>query len=162
MKPASANSSRLSLSDPPRSTPSASAISHKVSDFPVNVRRMSPLTFALSPKTSLNRAEKSLKSGPSGVKHILLTFSDAERAGLISSRYRGTPPVTDKTSSKSRVCKSTRRSPQNRAQRLSGSSLRTMSLEKRPPNVALSRRFSLIHADTEPQTASIRLSCGFR
>ena len=51
---------------------------------------------------------------------------------------------------------------QNLTHRSSGSSFSTMLRENLPPNVALSRRFSCIHADTLPQRTRIRLSWRLR
>lgn len=85
-------------------------------------------------------------------------FSSADNLGFTSSRYLGTQPVTARTSTISLVGSVAAFSPQNETHSSSGSSRRSMSREKRPPNSALSRRFLLIQLETLPHTTRIKRS----
>src|SRR5689334_4754942 len=103
-------------------------------------------------------SNSSNRSAPSR-KHNLEMFCSAVSCGLISSRYRGTPPVTARTLNFSYADARSCCSCQNRLQLGSDSSFSTSRREMRPTKAVLLRMLSSIQEDTEPQ--STRINCGF-
>src|ERR1041385_1575533 len=77
--------------------------------------------------------------------------------GSISSRYRGTPPVTERILSFSLAVARFPRQKALHSGNASGSSERLR--EHRPTNPGLARMLRSIHDDTEPQSTTISLEC---
>ena len=109
--------------------------------------------------TSLNMSSKSSRSTLFGVKQSFLMLSTAEREGLTSSRYLGTPPVTERTSIISLGAILDALLPQNLMHSAGGSSPTTMSSDRLPTYALFSTISSLIQLETLPQSTSTRFEC---
>ena len=104
-------------------------------------------------------SSKSTRSGLFGRKQSLLMFSTAVSDGSISSRYRGTPPVTERTSMTSRGAIRAAFCPQNFRHSDGGSSLTTMSSERRPSYALFSTISSRIQLETLPHNTNTSPLC---
>ena len=109
--------------------------------------------------TSVKMLSNSSTSIPPGVKQSAFRFSAGVSFGFISSRYFGTPPVTDRTSNMSLAAVRAALFPQNRAQSPKGSSPTRRLSVGRPTKALFRRIFFDIHVETLPQTTSIRRLC---
>src|SRR3990167_1980622 len=86
-------------------------------------------------------------------------FSSAFKTGFISSRYRGTPPVTDNNLNFSYAEILLNLSPQNRPQSFSGNSSKVRVNDTLPKNPVLLKMFSSTQALADPQM--IKIKCEF-
>src|SRR5580658_577156 len=94
---------------------------------------------------------------PPGLKHNLSMFCSAVWDGSTSSRYFGTPPVTERTLSFSEAA--TFFPLQNMLQAGSASGGRCRFQEQRPAKPVLFRMFACIQEETDPQRTRISLVC---
>ena len=140
----------------------ARASSATESGASASIRKASPRLDARRPNTALNVSSNSRKSVPPGMKHNCRMFSSTDHSGRISSRYFGTPPVIDRMSNSSRDESLCPAMPNIATLSASDSSPTSRSRESLPTKPVLSRMFSAIHDETEPQRTRTRLSCFLR
>ena len=155
--PASSSSERCSTRCPLRSIPIVSATSAADFEPYASAFRIDFRNWAFLPNIWLNIWLKSRKRMPSREKQSRRMFSSDDKAGSISSRYFGTPPVIERMSSISHVETRPVNFPQNDLQSESGSSSTTKSSESRPANPVPLRMFSAIQLETLPHKMNTRL-----
>ena len=157
--PASTRFSIAAETSPPFAIFRASATSVAVFAPSTNVLSTRAENFGCSVMTSLNMSSKSSRNTPFGAKQSRRTFSNAESDGEISSRYLGTPPVTESTSMISRESIRAAFLPQNFMLTSGGSSRTTMSSDRRPTYARFSTISSRIQLETLPQRTSTSRGC---
>jgi len=158
IKPDTSRSCRYSLISPFRGLPVSFAIS--LTEQFCFERAFTIFSYVLARllKISLNIFSNSLTRVPPLSKHIFLMFSSALSLISISSKYLGTPPVTERSFNFSvdeirffLLC-------QNLLQSDRGSSSRFISREIRPTKSVSFKIFLSIHDEADPHNTKIRWS----